>query len=1449
MLISFSLCSIISSAEDKEISVESQPITTEEINTAMPSNITGQDIIDLLRFAGVPLTEEQIRHLRSLRSETEKFVDLTEEQQETILNLTEEQKTALLKMTTEEKMRFIGLTERQKRRLLRQAQQDMMLSHAIRQAHSRSYKSTIVHQVKGFHIEALVFYAAMGASMAVQARMDAVRTGSALDVTGLPKESKADPRWMETLIHEMTSPVGIFSFFCFVIASGQVNTFFAKGLTSNIGLKQTPDRVQSRLTNNRLNALNGSRRGISPRVIPRVGLSLGGPFGMATGMFASNIVHEIHFTFTQNPHRKPCQDFQLGKSELEEDSRDQANSKLHCDLLFEELLHTSRSWLAGVASLISASFISHFLVNQAYKVSIGTAISTRSGAQAIGRKINTGILKGVTVPASRIPWGVIARGAFKLVPIPIVRAGQVVNHGIKNAMKFIVRHIRPGGRGHSFLNLTTFMLTDIWFTHGVAGKLIAEPETANDVAYDIEDFMRYHSVDHTTDEEFDFLSCNDDGSDCSYHDSIISAHHMGLSFNRWRQFQTQSVWMAYQNWFKYVSETLGSYESAYTTYKAFFEAKETPNHIVHAVDYFGVPEEPAKKALGEMLEMINEEIDTHNLTRPEYLNTHVVSASPTRFLKPPEELFAQERATQKQQKQQNEYENDMGFFQRVWTSTKRVFTGYWRKRKEEGRLFTLQALLSSVDNSGPSIEDFFGDEWDQVLQQEKATIIKNVDILKKFFSDMKEHFEEEKNNFQNNSSSMNERDKLAHLVRGNDSFFEVLQGEEILPLFRILNDDTIQFLNQIIEQNSINGELLQSALDELNIAGDDAINHLDSLVPVYFDNWIEWLDAQAERFSGTDILDDTKIAEIVKEKLRNKVQSSAIEYLKWIIEQKKKEGSGRHYYIENPDHLPPEILPLFHRLGEDNIFAKLYAKTFIEIETEESAPDETQSAIDETQSATDETPSAIDETPQYVQITPLPSGRLFTVLGNSVAERREEAFDLDLHPDRIAHLRTPGIIDFFIGSALCGPNLSEDKNELLLQKIEDSTAPLSEVGLGDTPVFDRRMGGMNYNFYPPRVTTIDEVSRTHICNGLHNRGNRFNSVQDIYNGHFPVGDKVYHNLFNLVLDHIGLQEVSSLQEFEDWWQAKVEPYIELFILSAEEEYERLVQNKFIPVLFHEGTKDVNIFAGSRSRLVSVDDSSSQSVSDQMFTFTGEWIKEEPHIHNATSQVELTQNVLSLDKGAFQNIYFEVLYWADIILHYSQKLETSIPSEDLEALKTSLSAFAEGFNTETAMSVKKSLDPAGTEVVEDISFHSIEESMFSNDTQQSLYWAKNFLENMRALSFLFSGVGEYDSINEILNIESEALSALPLGNNLQPSDEALRDMERNAIGVFSCDSNRDMQSCEERVSVPKQILNYSMIKLTHLLQETMNYAELIGNIFEHSDVDQVTRDIFDNPGEI
>ena len=1561
---------------DKKVEVEIPPASPADREAVKPSNITGQDVIDLLHFAGVQLTEEQIRNLRALTPEdSEKIIALNKEQEEKILKLTKQQKEDFIEMTTEEKIALLGLTENQRQKLRKQSQQDIMLTNAFRQAQSRTYGGTFMHQVKGFHLESLVFYSAMGASMAAGAYMDSIKKGSAVDWTGLNKGGRADPRWMETLIHEMTSPVGLFSFFCFVIASGQMNTLYSKWLTNNItfakipgtkkipgahkiplGPSQNPKAVHSRLEQLRVNnALTGGwKNGIkyhTARRGRRIAVALGGQLGMAVGMMASNIVHELHFIFSQNPHSKPCwdelkPDLIFGPSDLK-----QKDGQMHCDLFFDQLGHTAYTWMPGIASLLSASLLSHFLVNQAYKGGFVTAQAGRHISQRVGQ----GFLKGAIIrTSSRIPLGALARGALWLVPVPVgkgvVKGAQFAGGGIRSSAQWLARQIKPGGRGHSFLNLFTFMLTDTWVTHSFWADFWTEKAVANDVTESMEELMKHHNVNYTTSADTNFLDCEENGDDCNYHESVFSAHKMGLSFDRWRQFRTQIAMTAHQNWYKYVSETLASYEHAQKVYKDLFIAQKEKSFFRN-MRYFGeVKETTAQCALQQMLQTLDEYILNHNLTQPEALNLHVLSADPNRFLKPPEELRAGEAQTQEQRGK------GLSFWSRFWR--------FWTRedKKTTDRIFTLRALLTSAHsaecenpeslshslqvssqegkvqpnafstNLAPPInslntkeipiEIFYGDKWDEALQAEKEKILKYENpenILREHFAELEQLFDIANLVAENSSYTIRQKiDNITQmpltLVQKIKSLEDKINKDEIIynkdlpqaltSYFALTNIPEDYFITQTSEETNID---LEKLWDDYSTETNQEITHIQSEQklrdgcaiwwPTYFSKWKTWLTEQKQNIlaSSEELLNHSSITEVAKERLRKKAQAGTVEYLKWIIEAERlkkrlpaqiNRAHNQHLTEKTKAGLPQSALSAYYQLGTDNIFAQLYEQTFINKASENNAQD-----------FSPENPYIEASTPenQYRQINPQTPGMNYVNSHNQLAKVKEEGFDIELHPKRLKLIRTNGIMDFFVASALCGPDLSKTENNELLQKYrnlldskeEDRKAfdilfpdESADELMKKSPVFDQWSNGTNPDFYPPRITTIDEKTRGEICSGLHSQ-NTAGILENIYDGHFPVGDKVYSNLLHLVIDHIGLTEVSSLEEFNTWWIEKVEPYYLLFIFSADREYKRIVKNEFMTPLFDNKVTDEDVSIGSK--VISANSGSYQSVLDNTKTFDliqkKGWMEEGEehnntapnHLYNWTSLGKMPDHKLySLDlhNGVFKNLHFEALYWAGVILHYAKKTEYYssdqdlenlkqsltdedlenlkqglITDEDLENLKKSLTAFAEGFNTETVINIAEKGEYGGTTKM---GFQKTQ----CGQTDCRYYWAKKFIEQAQesiGLPLLLgSGVGDqYVGIAGTLKIDYNSL----LGGTKPGSDqtaelneERLKKMQREAVGVFSCETNTGTigpsGECE-MVSVPRQILQYSVIRLNQMLEEGVMYANLIGYITEHPDVISAT----------
>lgn len=469
------------------------------------------------------------------------------------------------------------------------------------------------HQIAGFPLEAFVFYAAIGASMYREYYTDSLQGG------------RRDPRWFENFMYELTSPVGVFSFFCFVLASGITNNLYTQLYAS----KKIPAAVKVFSSSRERRVWGGSRYyaldgRLSRAVVPsqhfvnqykyRFIGAFGGQFGMAMGMMASNIVHEGWNVIAHDPNWKNCRDEIIKKQSSEDHNH-------FCNLAWDQTAETALSWLPGLGSLISASLLSHWLVALSFRIGKGAG---RGGAYLLSRTMPKIIPRMVIT----IPWFYLLKARVLIPGVgKIITAGQV-------AGTFMFRVFAP-----RFINLYAFMEMDKLITHPMWEWIAGESLKANRVAGGITDFIEKHTTDikyHTP-----WKRCIGEGEeeDCEYHPSVRSIHRTANRFTNWRQHKSAAMYMAYTTWSIYVSTALGSFDMAKKMYKAFFDSKISPTNELNLVKPFdNLEEEEAYHTLDEMLKTINGHILSTGMSEPENLNLNIVSASHSRFLKPITEI-------------------------------------------------------------------------------------------------------------------------------------------------------------------------------------------------------------------------------------------------------------------------------------------------------------------------------------------------------------------------------------------------------------------------------------------------------------------------------------------------------------------------------------------------------------------------------------------------------------------------------------------------------------------------------------------------------------------------------------------------------------------------------------------------------------------------------------------
>ena len=452
----------------------------------------------------------------------------------------------------------------------------------------------VLHQTRHFPAEALVFYTAIGATMALQAYQESKLM-----------DGRTDPRWLENLAHEITSPVGIFSFYCFLLASGQTGYLYAKGF-----------HLEQKLQNIRSQIILGHKAGSQP--VPKEVLKqhkklynwklklhtrFAGNLGLAMGIMASNIVTEAYY-LTQKPAFKHCS-FWFKKGKL-----NAQNDDLQCDLLADESFDTFRSWGPGILSVVTASILNTALTE--FIITPALQGIKRGASRLKGKSAGLIILeKGL----ARLPF--IKNLSFHISPGVLSKLksiGKAVNFipHPANMGRTAVNGARKAGQWtFKLFNLTSFMLIEQHITHKIYDPL-NEWMHAGDLKDNIEDFSKKYTQINEQEEELLCLSqpedsLNNNSNTCEYHPVIKSAHQTAQQFSQWRQYQSLIPMTAHNNWLLHINNAIGSITASAKMYSDLFLSSTDTNTLLNREYYFISDEDSASEYYPELLNNLPEE--------------------------------------------------------------------------------------------------------------------------------------------------------------------------------------------------------------------------------------------------------------------------------------------------------------------------------------------------------------------------------------------------------------------------------------------------------------------------------------------------------------------------------------------------------------------------------------------------------------------------------------------------------------------------------------------------------------------------------------------------------------------------------------------------------------------------------------------------------------------------
>lgn len=688
------------------VEVELDPLSLEEFNKTRPSTIDFEDFKALLNFVGLDLVEEKL--LTDLKSEKEKDKGYKRWHKDSALTLGLINETQYLE--------------------------------------GRGFLNTAEHSIRGFPLESIIFYTAVGASMATRAYIDSIRW-----------DGRADPRWMDNLILNITSPVGLFSFFCFVFFSNQTSTLYSKMLLNGFVFKKGPLKgyrivkplMPAQAVGTRLRALRqeillskGSRayfsrlKRLSYRGRVKFFKSLGGRLGMGVGMLASNIVHEVEYMFGHSADFKQCVN----------DAIKTEDAHLACDLFWGgnwwQLRWASdifagqttvgshlRGWGPDLVSLIAASVLSHQMINTGLKTvaygAKGVAYGAKGvayGAKQLGAltdmsKIEEQALSRIAIEtkdhssrfikgfnfrvSQKVPIKSLLNKGIWFIPMGMKFKGiQKTGIAVKGTFRMIKSVMsknsvvtaqgtlarglkRLGGWLFRGFHIYWFFEVEEFLTSKWIGDVLKDDLKANELKYSIENFSAYYDITSET----PALICEEEEG-CRYHPSILSLTNVRKHFVMWGDHKMKELHEIWGNWVFYAGSAVGSIEKTYETYKEFFKSREGQSTFYNKRFFFDAPLHG--KVLSDFRRFMEAEIGVYFELHPyegrpeEELSYNVVSMSPYRFLKP-----------------------DINW-----------------ERPDQEHLKILEALFLQAE-PGKSLELFF-DDYNQALMQEKQGIIQKL---------------------------------------------------------------------------------------------------------------------------------------------------------------------------------------------------------------------------------------------------------------------------------------------------------------------------------------------------------------------------------------------------------------------------------------------------------------------------------------------------------------------------------------------------------------------------------------------------------------------------------------------------------------------------------------------------------------------------------------------------
>ena len=564
---------------------------------------------------------------------------------------------------------------------------------------------------------------------------------------------------------------------------------------------------------------------------------------------------------------------------------------------------------------------------------------------------------------------------------------------------------------------------------------------------------------------------------------------------------------------------------------------------------------------------------------------------------------------------------------------------------------------------------------------------------------------------------------------------------------------------------------------------------------------------------------------------------------------------------------PLDFIHLATILGPDDIFVQLFKELFIADPEQYTYPS---------------------------FIRPIPRGMFIKDSINHQYKNKKEYMQLKGHPRQLKIFKTPGIVDYVVASALCGPDLSNSPaHKNLIAKIKKITSKKSTLEkefpgyeiddiVAEVPLFSKSFIGGPIIFHPPRTIGLSK-HRSHIDALCRGQGHNALTHEDIYNSSFTVNGKNYHNLLNVALEYSHLDNrFPSPADYTQWWEQEVKPYQDLFVLLANREYRQMSKTWVNPLLFQNKKE-----AGSTFQLMYMEhtslpakeftsDHSSGSQLEEFFPlslkqglFTPQKVRRRGGTKTVVRYKEqdkdkatpLNTDNLTLhnegyqmvfDRGVFQNIHQEMTYWADIIFSLTKDLPEEeahaylikfldifdLPAENWltaypNGMKEKAKAFLLGMPDQmTYFSREQYKKWIDSFMQSGVSMSELKKSITACELDEEAEHFKKLNKLQKAHLYLNIAACRMNVNMEVLTEKQNAINVALKAKGYFSDEKEFLSAQDKAIGFFY----------EKDITVNQQLLNYTFMTLKNLFLEMAGYVDVMKTLSESEQIQKATKKV-------